>query len=125
MEREALSDLEPMDLKPNHNSPVLTDSVPINKSRLGLSSKLVPHSASATGYSSSGLYLSSPRRKIVPSKLDDVRASGWLDAMQSSSPPRKKLNKEYSVESVDSECDEADSAYCTWLVRTYLLSINS
>jgi len=107
-----------MDLKPNHNSPVLTDSVPVNKSRLGLSSKLAPYSASAIGYSSSGLYLSIPRRKPVPSKLDDVRASGWLDAMQSSSPPRKKPNKECSV---DSESEEADSAYRTWLVRTNLL----
>jgi len=68
------------------------------------------------------MYITTPRRKPVPSKLDDVRASGWLDAMQSSSPPRKKLNKEYSV---DSESDEADSAYRTWLVRTYPLNTNS
>ncbi|XP_020263760.1 trehalose-phosphate phosphatase A-like isoform X2 [Asparagus officinalis] len=100
-----------MDLKPNHNSPVLADSVPVNKSRLGLSSNLVPYSASATGYSS-GMYLTIPRRK--PSKLDDVRASGWLDAMQSSSPPRKKLNKDFSF---DSELDEAESAYRNWVMK--------
>lgn len=101
-------------MKPNHNSPVLADSVPVSKSRLGLSSNMVPYSPPATGYSSPGLYLTIPRRKPISSKLDDVRASGWLDAMQSSSPPRKKLNKDFGLES---ETDEVDPAYRTWVMK--------
>lgn len=101
-----------MDFKPKHNSPVLTESVLVNKARMGLSSKMVPYSAPAGGYSSSGLYLTIPRRK--PSKLDDVCANGWLDAMQSSSPPRKRPNMEFSF---DSDSDEAAIAYRTWVVR--------
>ncbi|GJY15576.1 putative CCCH-type zinc finger family protein [Tanacetum coccineum] len=42
---------------------------------------------SRTSFSSS--MLSAPRKK--PKKLDDVRANGWLDAMQSSSPLHKKI----------------------------------
>ncbi|KAK4355924.1 hypothetical protein RND71_024895 [Anisodus tanguticus] len=33
-----------------------------------------------------------PRKK--PGRLDDVRSNGWLDAMKSSSPPSKKVQKE-------------------------------
>lgn len=96
----------------NHSSPVLTDPVPLSKSRLGLPSNLTPYSPVAAPYSSSGLYLQIPRRKA--GKLDDVRATGWLDAMKSSSPPRKKLmNKDFTSES---QPDETDAAYRTWMV---------
>ncbi|CAD5174653.1 unnamed protein product [Musa acuminata subsp. malaccensis] len=96
----------------NHSSPVLTDPVPLSKSRLGLPSNLTPYSPVAAPYSSSGLYLQIPRRKA--GKLDDVRATGWLDAMKSSSPPRKKLmNKDFTSES---QPDETDAAYRTWMM---------
>ncbi|URD97763.1 CPuORF23 - conserved peptide uORF-containing transcript [Musa troglodytarum] len=103
-----------MDMKSNHSSPVLTDPVPLSKSRLGLPSNITAYSLVAAPYSSSGLYLQIPRRKA--GKLDDVRATGWLDAMKSSSPPRKKLmNKDFTSES---QPDETDAAYSTWKMRS-------
>ncbi|RWW23801.1 hypothetical protein GW17_00011932 [Ensete ventricosum] len=101
-----------MDLKSNHSSPVFTDPVHLSKSRLGLPSNIAPYSTAAQPYSSSGLYLQIPRRKV--GKLDDVRASGWLDAMKSSSPPRKKLSKDFISES---QSDETDAAYLTWMMQ--------
>jgi trehalose 6-phosphate phosphatase len=77
-----------MDLKSNHASPVLTDPAPINKSRLGHSS-LLPYSQPGASLSSTK-YMTIPRKK--PGKLDDVRSNGWLDAMISSSPPRKRVS---------------------------------
>lgn len=96
-----------MDLKTNHSSPVLTDPVPVNKSRLGLPSK-IPQGAACPP---PGLYLTNPRRKPLPGKLDDVHHSGWLDAMESSSPPRKKLNKDFSSSA------EHDVTYRTWMLK--------
>lgn len=96
-----------MEMETTHNSPVLTDPVPASKSRLG-------YSASSTSFPPSGLYLTIPRRKIMPGKIDDVRESGWLDAMQSSSPPRKKLNKDFAHEK---ESDETDVAYRDWTLK--------
>lgn len=78
-------------MKTNHASPVLTDPAPMNKSRLGMHSSLLPYSQPGAAFSSS-LYLAIPRKK--PGKLDDVLSNGWLDAMKSSSPPRKKFLKE-------------------------------
>ncbi|XP_039142417.1 probable trehalose-phosphate phosphatase F [Dioscorea cayenensis subsp. rotundata] len=101
-----------MDLK-NHSSPVLTDSVPVNKSRLGLSSLLLPCSPPASAYSSA-MYLAIPRRKAIPGKLDDTHDNAWLDAMISSSPPPKKLNKDISSEIPQ---DEIDPAYCIWMLK--------
>lgn len=107
-----------MDLKPNHASPVLTDPVPINKSRLGIHSSLLPYSQSGAAYSSS-MYVAIPRKK--PGKLDDVRSNGWLDAMKSSSPPRKKFLKDVSVEVAT---DDTDIAYRTWMLK-YPSALNS
>ncbi|KAJ0962065.1 hypothetical protein J5N97_029893 [Dioscorea zingiberensis] len=101
-----------MDLK-NHSSPVLTDSVPVNKSRMGLSSILLPCSPPASAYSSA-MYLAIPRRKALPCKLDDAHDSSWLDAMISSSPPPKKLNKDLGSEIPQ---DESDAAYCIWMLK--------
>ncbi|RWV90164.1 hypothetical protein BHE74_00048747 [Ensete ventricosum] len=105
-----------MDMKSNHNSPVLTDPVPLSKSRLGLPSNITPYSPVSTPYSTSSLYLQIPRRKS--GKLDDVRATGWLDAMKASSPPRKKLmNKDITSES---QPDETDAVYHTWMVYEFV-----
>lgn len=52
-----------------------------------------------------------PRKK--PGKLDDVRSNGWLDAMKSSSPPSKKVQKEVDIEDFS---DDADILYCSWMV---------
>ncbi|XP_040988420.1 probable trehalose-phosphate phosphatase F [Juglans microcarpa x Juglans regia] len=107
-----------MDLKSNHCSPVLTDPAPINKSRLGIHSSLLPYSQQGATFSSSK-YVTIPRKK--PAKLDDVRSNGWLDAMKSSSPPRKKLIKDLSVEVA---LDDADIAYCSWMLK-YPSALNS
>lgn len=100
-----------MDLKTTKASPALTDpSSPISKSRLGLHSSLVPNSQSGTSFSST---VQTVPRKMKPPKLDDVRSNGWLEAMKSSSPPRKKIVKNpfAEVSSDDSEC-----AYHAWQV---------
>ncbi|KAB2088706.1 Trehalose-phosphate phosphatase [Gossypium arboreum] len=100
-----------MDLKPNHSSPVLTDPIPINKSRLGIHSNLLSYPQSG-GSLSPGKYKMTPRKK--PAKLDDVRSNGWLDAMKSSSPPRKKLIKGFNIEVA---ADDIDIAYHSWMIK--------
>lgn len=108
-----------MDLKSNHAAPVLTDPVPINinKSRLGIHSTLLPCSPPAVSFSS-GLYSATSRKKPIPGKRDDVRATSWLDSMKCSSP-RKKLSKDSSIEVMS---DENDAVCGSWLVSfTFLL----
>ncbi|GAV85482.1 Trehalose_PPase domain-containing protein [Cephalotus follicularis] len=100
-----------MDLKSNHASPVLTDPAQVNKSRLGIHSSLSP--------SLSGKYITIPRRKA--GTLDDVRSNGWLDSMKSSSPPRKKLIKDFNVEVAP---DDTDIAYGSWMLK-YPSALNS
>ncbi|KAF8380479.1 hypothetical protein HHK36_027965 [Tetracentron sinense] len=100
-----------MDIKSNHAAPVLTDPVPINKPRLGIYSSLLAYSPSGAAFSSS-LYLTIPRKK--PGKLDDVRSSSWLDTMKSSSPPRKKLTKDFSI---DVATNDADVTYRNWMLK--------
>ncbi|KAL8103242.1 putative trehalose-phosphate phosphatase F isoform X4 [Apium graveolens] len=101
-----------MDLKTTKASPVLADpsSSSISKSRLVLHSSLMPYSQSGTSFSSAILTI--PRKK--PAKLDDVRSNGWLEAMKSSSPPRKKILKDpfVGVSSDDGEC-----AYRSWQLK--------
>jgi len=85
-----------MDLNSNHKSSVLKDPSPsVNQSRLGVSSR----------------FMMSQWKK--PAKLDDVRSNGWLDAMISSSPPRKKLVKDFNVE----VAPEDDFAQRAWMVK--------
>ncbi|KAH8513608.1 hypothetical protein H0E87_006758 [Populus deltoides] len=89
-----------MDVEPNHSSPVLADPASINSSRLGIYSNRLPYSPPGGSLSSSKY----SRKK--PGKLDEVCSSGWLDAMKSSSPPRKKLFK-----------DGSDTAYSSWMFK--------
>ncbi|KAI4332664.1 hypothetical protein L6164_017554 [Bauhinia variegata] len=98
-----------MDLKSNH-TPVLTDTVPITKSRLGVHSSLLPYSPTGATIPH-GLLLSIPRKKT--GILGDVRSSGWLDAMKSSSPSAKKITKDVH----EFASPDADDAYSTWLLR--------
>ncbi|WOL10549.1 hypothetical protein Cni_G19307 [Canna indica] len=51
--------------------------------------------------------------KAIPSKFDDVRANGWLDAMRSSSPPRKQHNWDTAFESNH----ETDLEYHIWMKK--------
>ncbi|WOL00079.1 hypothetical protein Cni_G08792 [Canna indica] len=109
-----------MDLKNSGTSPVLTDPAPISNSRLGLSSNIQTYSPASQAYSS-GLYSTVPRRKTIIGKLDDVCANGWLDAMKSSSPPRKQLNKDFISEAAVSE---TEMEYRTWMM-TYPSALTS
>nr|GEW35080.1 probable trehalose-phosphate phosphatase F [Tanacetum cinerariifolium] len=85
--------------------------------RLGIQSNMLPCTQSGTSFSSS--MLSASRKK--PGKLDDVRSNGWLDAMQSSSPPRKKIVKDFGVGIASDDCD---LAYNSWMLK-YPSALNS
>lgn len=84
----------------NHSSPVLADPAAINNSRLGIHPSVAPNN-----------YIAIPRKK--QGKLDEAFSNGWLDAMRSSSPPRKKLIKGY----IEPALDHFDSTYLSWMVR--------
>ncbi|KAH9612701.1 hypothetical protein KSS87_007731 [Heliosperma pusillum] len=88
-------------------SPVLTDASPIKDARVGLHSTLMPGASFSTG-----LYIQNSKKKS--SKLEDVLSNGWLDAMRSSSPPRKKLLKDFKLEVVP---DDSDLGYSSWMMR--------
>lgn len=100
-----------MDLKSNHNSPILTDPAPISNTRLGVHSNMLAYAAApGVGFS--------PNVLLIPWKktgvLDDVRASSWLDAMKSSSPPPNRISKDVVNElpSVD-----PDFLYRSWMIK--------
>ena len=104
------TNLDPMDLKSNHTAPVLTDPVPLSKSRLRVHSTLFPYSPPGAAFSPE-LFLTVPRKKT--GVLDDVRSSSWLDAMKASSPPHRKITKAFNNELPSSD---ADIAYRDWMV---------
>ncbi|KAK4431626.1 Trehalose-phosphate phosphatase A [Sesamum alatum] len=99
-----------MDLKSNHTSPVLADTAPMNNTRLGIHSALLPYPHNGSPFSPS-LLLTIPRRR--PGILDDVRSS-LFDAMKSSSPTHEKLAKESSTETT---LGDTDIAYCNWMLK--------
>ncbi|KAK4480613.1 hypothetical protein RD792_013691 [Penstemon davidsonii] len=100
-----------MDLKSSHTSPVLTDNAPMNSTRLGIHSALMPYSPKGSGFSPT-LFLTIPRKK--PGILDDVWSS-LFDAMKSSSPTHNKLTKESIVETTT--ISDSDVAYCKWMFK--------
>ncbi|KAJ6676264.1 TREHALOSE-PHOSPHATE PHOSPHATASE A [Salix viminalis] len=100
-----------MDLKSSHGAPVLTDSAPLSKSRLGGHHGLLPYSPSGAPFSKN-LRLSIPKKKL--GFLDDVRSIGWLDAMKSSSPPHKTFNKDSNI---DLSSPDPEAASLTWLLK--------
>ncbi|XP_023525097.1 trehalose-phosphate phosphatase A-like [Cucurbita pepo subsp. pepo] len=100
-----------MDLKPNHNSPILSDPAPITKSRLGVHSNMLPYSAApGVGFAPNLLLITRKRTGV----LDDVRASIWLDAMKSSSPPPNRIAKDVVNELPSFD---PDLLYCSWMVK--------
>ncbi|CAA0842298.1 Probable trehalose-phosphate phosphatase G [Striga hermonthica] len=101
-----------MDVKSTNSSPVLTDPASLNKSRLGIRSGLLPCSQSG-GPSFPKSIPTVPRKKSV--KLGDVRYNGWLDSMKSSSPPRKKILKDFN--GAESVSDDAEIAYLSWTIK--------
>ena len=101
-----------MDLKSSHAAPILTDPIPVNKSRLGIHSTLLAYSQQDSPHSS-GKFSRNNSRKSAGS-LDDVRSNGWLDAMKASSPPRKKLLKGPNAQVASIDYDFED--YHSWMV---------
>lgn len=99
-----------MDLNSTEGSSVVADPALITKSTLGAHSSLMPYPQSGQAFPSSIFVV--PRKK--PGKLEDVLSNGWLDAMKSSSPPRKKVFKDFS--SADVVLDDADIAHQSWMV---------
>ncbi|KAE8650071.1 probable trehalose-phosphate phosphatase F [Cucumis sativus] len=108
-----------MDLTSKHTSPVLTEPAPMNKSRLGIHPAILPYSQSGGSFPPSK-YITIPRKKS--GKFDDVWSNGWLDAMKSSSPPRKKLIKDFDVDFPSD--DDTDVAYSSWMLK-YPSALNS
>ncbi|XP_062074053.1 probable trehalose-phosphate phosphatase F [Humulus lupulus] len=114
-----------MEMKSSHSSPVLTDPAPSsvsNKSRLGIHSSLYHHHHHQHHHHQQGASFSPPKCILIPrrmpAKLDDVSSNGWLDAMKSSSPPRKKFMKDFSS-SLDHHLpqDDFDSAEFSWMLK--------
>lgn len=101
-----------MDIKSGHSSPVMTDSPPISNSILTIRQNRLPYSSSAAAATAlsqnNNLFLTVPRKKT--GILDDVKSSGWLDAMKSSSPPPAILNKD------NISSDATDMSYREWTV---------
>ncbi|KAJ6386592.1 hypothetical protein OIU78_016503 [Salix suchowensis] len=98
-----------MELKSNHSAPVLTDSAPLSKSRLGGYRGLMSYSPPVAAFPQD---LSVPWRKT--GVFDDVRTIGWLDAMISSSPTHKKFTKEINHEL---SSPDPEVAYRAWLLK--------
>ncbi|KAL9231100.1 hypothetical protein vseg_006363 [Gypsophila vaccaria] len=94
-------------------SPVLTESSPIKESRVGIHSNIMGCAQPGGAAFSSGLYIPIPNKK-KSSKLEDVLSNGWLDAMRSSSPPRKKLFKDFKVGVVS---DDSEFCYSSWMKK--------
>lgn len=104
-----------MDLKSSHVSPVLTDPVPVNKSRLGMPSGMLSYSQDPPPPTPAKYTKSGSRKSVV--SLDDVRSNGWLDSMKASSPPRKKVVKGTNNTQVyDSDSED----YYSWMVFFFI-----
>ncbi|XP_051143202.1 trehalose-phosphate phosphatase A-like [Andrographis paniculata] len=97
-----------MDLTSNHASPILTESAPMNNTRLGIRSSMLPYSHNG---SFSPTLLTIPRRR--PGILEDVRSS-LFDAMKSSSPTHEKLTKGSTT---GVALSDGDLAYRNWLLK--------
>ncbi|KAK9059231.1 hypothetical protein SSX86_021850 [Deinandra increscens subsp. villosa] len=92
-----MASFDQMDLSSVNAFPVLADST-ISQTILGFHSSVFSNSVS----------------KKKPGKFDDVRSNGWLDAMQSSSPPRKKMVKDIAIELAS---DDTDVVYYSWMLK--------
>ncbi|TVU31750.1 hypothetical protein EJB05_23448 [Eragrostis curvula] len=98
-----------MDLKTSLGSPVIADPLPT----LVLPSAVMTFTT-PTSFPSPGLYLNtSSKKKPLPGKIEEVRASGWLDLMMASSPTRKRQIKDVVN---DVQADDHDLQYCNWMV---------
>ncbi|KNA16666.1 hypothetical protein SOVF_087040 [Spinacia oleracea] len=89
----------------------MSDPTPI-KERVGIHPSLMPYSQTGTSFSKGMYNIPIPKKKT--SMLEDVLSNGWLDAMKSSSPPRKKLLKDFNVAVAS---DDTDFVYSSWMKK--------
>jgi trehalose 6-phosphate phosphatase len=66
-----------------------------------------------TSFPSPGLYMNTSKKKPLPGKIEEVRATGWLDLMMASSPTRKRQIKDVVN---DVHADDLDLQYRNWMV---------
>ncbi|CAA0820582.1 Probable trehalose-phosphate phosphatase F [Striga hermonthica] len=92
-----------MDVKSTKSSPVLAGPVPIKEE-------------SNLGIKSGGLSFSRSIPTVTRKNLDDVCSNGCLDAMRSSSPPRKNISKDFDG-FADNVMDNAEISYLSWMIK--------
>ncbi|KAL6906424.1 hypothetical protein ACP4OV_004025 [Aristida adscensionis] len=98
-----------MDLTTSLNSPVLADPLPT----LALPSAVMTFTT-PTSFPSAGLYLNTTKKKTLPGKIEEVRATGWLELMMASSPTRIRQIKDVVN---DVQADDFDLQYRNWMVK--------
>jgi trehalose 6-phosphate phosphatase len=104
-----------MDLKTGLNSPVLADHLPT----LALPAAVMTFTT-PTSFPSPGLCLNTTKKIPLPGKVEEVRATGWLDLMMASSPTRKRQIKDVVN---DTQADDLDLQYRNWMVCIYTCSV--
>ncbi|CAN6311971.1 unnamed protein product [Urochloa humidicola] len=97
-----------MDLKTGLNSPVIADHLPTIALPAAVMTFTTP-----TSFPSPGLCLNPTKKIPLPGKIEEVRATGWLDLMMASSPTRKRQIKDVVS---DTQADDVDLQYHNWMV---------
>ncbi|GER30517.1 haloacid dehalogenase-like hydrolase superfamily protein [Striga asiatica] len=69
------------------------------------------------GIKSGGLSLSTSIPTVTRKNLGDIFSNGCLDAMRSSSPPRKKISKDFDDFVDDDVMDDAEISYLSWMIK--------
>jgi len=104
-----------MDLKTGLNSPVIADHLPT----LALPAPVMTFTT-PTSFPSPGLCLNTTKRTPLPGKIEEVRATGWLDLMMAASPTRRRQIKDVVN---DTQADDLDLQYHNWMVCIYTCSV--
>jgi trehalose 6-phosphate phosphatase len=104
-----------MDLKTGLNSPVVADHLPT----LALPAAVMTFTT-PTSFPSPGLCLNTTKKIPLPSKIEEVRATGWLDLMMAASPTRRRQIKDVIN---DTQADDLDLQYRNWMVCIYTCSV--
>ncbi|XP_051115184.1 probable trehalose-phosphate phosphatase G [Andrographis paniculata] len=107
------SRMNSMDLKSAKGSPVIADTAPISNSRMRIHSSFLPCLQTGTSMSTS-VFMVPPRKKTA--KTDDASTTGWLDAMRSSSPPRRNPTSDTNSPNA-AVSDHSEMDYDTWMAK--------
>ncbi|CAL4915485.1 unnamed protein product [Urochloa decumbens] len=97
-----------MDLKTGLSSPVIADHLPTIALPAAVMTFTTP-----TSFPSPGLCLNTTKKIPLPGKIEEVRATGWLDLMMASSPTRKRQVKDVVS---DTQTGDVDLQYHNWTV---------